>query len=91
MGYENESRKIKTKNLTKGTIIGSLWCLFAVGGVIEGGADGGAVLRVLGDVETDVVKRFEGGEHLFTLREQGEVAYEHEIAYIAAYGGEPGG
>jgi len=32
--------------------------LFVVGGVIEGGADGGAILRVLGDVETDIVKRF---------------------------------
>ena len=32
--------------------------LFMIGGVIEGGADGGAILRVLGDVETDIVKRF---------------------------------
>ena len=61
------------------------------GGVIEGGADGGAVLRVRGDVETDVVKRFQRREDLFALWEQREVAYEHEIAYIAAYRGEPGG
>ena len=75
-----------------GTIAGShLFYLFVISGIIEGGADGGAVLRILGDVETNVVKRFEGREHLFTLREQREVAYEHEIAYIAAYRGEPGG
>ena len=38
--------------------IAGIGFLFVVGGVIEGGADGGAILRVLGDVETDIVKRF---------------------------------
>ena len=52
--------------------------------VVEGGADGGAILRILGDVETDVVELLQGGEHLFALWQQREVADEHEVADVTA-------
>ena len=62
---------------------------FTVDRVVEGCADGSAVLRILGDVEPDVVERLEGGEYLLALRQEREVADEHEVADIAAQRGEP--
>ena len=62
---------------------------FTVNGVVEGCADGSAVLRILGDVEPDVVERLESGEYLLALRQEREVADEHEVADIAAQRGEP--
>ena len=64
---------------------------FTVNGVVEGCADGGTVLRILGDVEPDIVERLEGGEYLLALRQEREVADEHEVADIAAQRGQPCG
>ena len=62
---------------------------FTVDRVVEGCTDGSAVLRILGDVEPDVVERLESGEYLLALRQEREVADEHEVADIAAQRGEP--
>ena len=47
--------------------------------VVEGGTDGGTELRVFRDSESHAVELLHGWEHLAALRQQGEVADEHEI------------
>jgi len=63
----------------------------SVAGVVEGGTNGGAVLGMLGNVEADVVEFLQGGEHFLALGEIRQLADEHEVADVAAYGGEPRG
>ena len=58
--------------------------LFVVRRIVEGSADGGAVLRVLRDVETDIVEFLQSREDLLALRQQREVANQHEVADVAA-------
>ena len=58
--------------------------LGSVDRIVKGGTNGGAVLRILGDVETDVVELLQGREDLLALRQERQVADEHEVADVAA-------
>ena len=58
--------------------------LFLFGVIIESGADSGAILGILWYVEPDIVQFLEGREDLLALRQQREVANQHEVADVAA-------
>ena len=72
-------------------MVATFFLFLVVEDVVEGGADGGAVLRMLGDVEAYVVELLQGREHFFTLGQLRQFADEHEVADVTAYGGEPCG
>ena len=55
-------------------------------GFTEGGTNGGAVFRILGGMEADVVELFKGREHFLALGELRQLADEHEIANTTAQG-----
>ena len=56
--------------------------LFVV--IVECGTYSGTVLRILRNVEADVVELLQGRENLLALGQQREVADEYEVADITA-------
>ena len=58
--------------------------LVSVDRIIQSGTNGGAVLRILGDVETDVVELLQSREDFLALGQERQVADEYEVTDITA-------
>ena len=58
--------------------------LFLLVVIVECGTYGRTILRIFRNVEADVVELLQSGEYLLALGQQREVAYQYEVADIAA-------